>query len=139
MVNLIKHFKIIIYDSRIVLTKNHERKVAIDVQHNLFLACHKHNSLPRGPIQPSSPSIKELHSLSRLFLAYQKHNSLLRGSIQPLSTTTKELHSLTPSFLAGHKHNSLPRGPLQPSSPSTKELHSQSLLDRTGQEDWNVK
>ena len=26
-----------------------------------FSSCHKHNSLPLGPIQPSSPSTKELH------------------------------------------------------------------------------
>ena len=29
------------------------------VKHNLFWVCHKHNSLPLGPIQPSSPSTKE--------------------------------------------------------------------------------
>ena len=27
----------------------------------IFGGCHKHNSLPLGPIQPSSPSTKELH------------------------------------------------------------------------------
>ena len=26
--------------------------------------CHKHNSLPLGPIQPSSPYTKELHALA---------------------------------------------------------------------------
>ena len=39
-------------------------KVAMHVQHNLFCLCHKHNSLPLGPIQPSSPSTKELHELA---------------------------------------------------------------------------
>ena len=29
---------------------------------NFFLVCHRHNSLPLGPIQPSSPSTKELHA-----------------------------------------------------------------------------
>ena len=34
----------------------------------IFGVCHKHNSLPLGPIQPSSPSSKELHYLhSSLF------------------------------------------------------------------------
>ena len=29
----------------------------------IFWGCHKHNSLPFGPIQPSSSSIKELHDV----------------------------------------------------------------------------
>ena len=29
---------------------------------NIFLVCNKHSSLPLGPIQPSSPSTKELHA-----------------------------------------------------------------------------
>ena len=28
---------------------------------SFFEVCHKHNFLPFGPIQPSSPSTKELH------------------------------------------------------------------------------
>ena len=30
-----------------------------------FSVCQKHNSLPLGPIQPSSPSTKELHGAAR--------------------------------------------------------------------------
>ena len=36
------------------------KHVVWNVLHN-FLVCHKHNSLPHGPIQPSSHSTKELH------------------------------------------------------------------------------
>ena len=31
---------------------------------HIFLGCHKQNSLPLGPIQPSPPSTKEFHELS---------------------------------------------------------------------------
>ena len=31
--------------------------------HNFVWFCQKHNSLPIGPIKPSSPSTKELHGL----------------------------------------------------------------------------
>ena len=31
---------------------------------------HKHNTLPHGPIQPSSPSTKELHELDKLAIPW---------------------------------------------------------------------
>ena len=37
------------------------RNVAMHAQHNFWRGCHKNNSLTLGPIQPSSPSTKELH------------------------------------------------------------------------------
>ena len=48
---------------RIGPTDKHVWKVAMHLQHNLFWVSHKHISLPLGPIQPSSPSTKELHDL----------------------------------------------------------------------------
>ena len=52
--------------NRISPTDEHVWKVTMQVQHNLFLVCHKHNSLPLGLIQPSFPSTKELHVFSEL-------------------------------------------------------------------------
>ena len=36
---------------------------AMHVLHNFFWGQHKHNSFLLGPIQPSSPTTKELHAL----------------------------------------------------------------------------
>ena len=41
-------------------TVKHEWNVSMYLLH-IFCICRKHNSLPLGPIQPSSPSTKELH------------------------------------------------------------------------------
>ena len=37
----------------------------------LFWVCHKHNRLPLGPIQPSSPSTKELHGYANISLFHR--------------------------------------------------------------------
>ena len=42
-------------------TAKHEWNVAMQVG-AYFLVCHKHNSLLAGPIQPSSPTTKELQA-----------------------------------------------------------------------------
>ena len=44
---------------------------------NIFSFCHKHNSLPLGSIQPSSPSTKELHGWPQLKHFYRLYFTCL--------------------------------------------------------------
>ena len=57
-----------------------------------FAASHKHNSLPLGPIQPSSPSTKELHGLSHrdrdgIVLARRRRRRLIHFSFEAVCDT----------------------------------------------------
>ena len=60
----------------------------------LFGVSHKHNSLPLGPIQPSSPSTKELHGLSHrdrdrdgIVLARRRRRRLIHFSFEAVCDT----------------------------------------------------
>ena len=78
--------------NRIGPTVKHVWKVAMHVWHNLFWVCHKHNSLPSGPIQPSSLSTKKLHAYCQTYLEC----SFCRGRLNqgPILKRNLDAHSM---------------------------------------------